>query len=71
MGVQGLQMQGIVIREDVWVGTGVRILDGVEVAQGCVIAAGAVVTKSTEPYTINGGVPARVIGNRLSAVKFE
>lgn len=66
MGGQGLTMQGIVIREDVWIGAGVRIVDGVEVAQGCVIASGAVVTKSTLPYTINGGVPARVIGNRLS-----
>ena len=62
--VQGLTTLGIVIREDVWVGTGVRILDGVEIGQGSVIAAGAVVTKSTEPFTINGGVPARVFGHR-------
>ncbi len=68
MGTQGLTMQGIVIRDDVWIGTGARILDGVEVAHGCVVAAGAVVTESTLPYTINGGVPARIIGNRLSAM---
>ena len=68
MNTQGLTTQGIVICEDVWIGTGARILDGVEMAKGCVIAAGAVVTKSTQPFTINGGVPARVIGNRLSGV---
>ena len=66
MRVQGLTSLGIVIREDVWIGTGARIVDGVEVGMGSVIAAGAVVTKSTEPLTINGGVPARVIGNRKS-----
>jgi acetyltransferase-like isoleucine patch superfamily enzyme len=67
MQVQGLSMRGIVVCTDVWIGTGARILDGVELGRGCVIAAGAVVTKSTDPYTINGGVPARVIGQRMSA----
>lgn len=69
MTTQGLSMKGIRIHQDVWVGTGARIVDGVEVGQGCVIGAGAVVTKSTLPYTINAGVPARSIGNRLTVVK--
>lgn len=64
MRLQGLTTVGIALEEDVWIGTGVRILDGVKVGRGCVIAAGAVVTKSTAPYTINGGVPARVIAQR-------
>jgi len=67
MNRQGMTMHGIVVRDDVWIGTGVRILDGVELAPGCVIAAGAVVTQSTHPFTINGGVPARIIGYRLSS----
>jgi acetyltransferase-like isoleucine patch superfamily enzyme len=66
MNRQGMTMLGIVVREDVWIGTGARILDGVELARGCVIAAGAVVTKSTQPFTLNGGVPAHIIGSRLS-----
>lgn len=61
---QGLDLQGIEIEQDVWVGTGVRILDGVRIGTGSVLAAGAVITKSTEPYSINGGVPARQIGSR-------
>lgn len=55
---------GIVIEDDVWIGTGARILDGVTLATGSVVGAGAVVTRSTEPYSINVGVPARKIGER-------
>lgn len=61
---QGLSLKGVVIRRDVWIGTGARILDGVEIGCGAIVAAGAVVTRSVEPFTINGGVPARVIGRR-------
>lgn len=64
---QGLDLKGIKIEQDVWVGTGVRILDGVRVGTGSVLAAGAVITKSTEPYSINAGVPARQIGSRRTA----
>jgi acetyltransferase-like isoleucine patch superfamily enzyme len=55
---QGLINKGIVIEDDVWIGTGVRILDGVRIASGCVIGAGSVVTKSTEPNGVYVGVPA-------------
>jgi len=37
---------------------------GVTIADGCVIGAGAVVTKDTEPYSVNAGVPARKISQR-------
>lgn len=61
---QGLDCKGITIEDDVWIGAGVKVLDGVRVARGCVIAAGAVVSKSTEQFGIYGGVPARLIGIR-------
>lgn len=67
MNKQGLVLKGIEIEQDVWVGTGVRILDGVRIGTGSVLAGGAVITKSTEPYSINGGVPARQIGSRKTA----
>ena len=51
----------VVINEDVWIGFNVIILNGVIVGRGCTIAAGSVVTKSTCPYSIWGGVPARFI----------
>lgn len=58
---QPIVARGIRIGDDVWIGAGARILDGVDIAKGCVIGAGAVVTKSTVPYGIYGGVPARLL----------
>lgn len=55
----------IVIGDDVWLGAGTIVTGGVQLAQGIMVAAGAVVTKSIdEPYSIIGGIPARIIGTR-------
>lgn len=56
----------VVIEDDVWIGTGVIILKGVTIHTGSVIAAGSVVTKDVEPYSIVGGVPAKLIRKRFS-----
>lgn len=63
---QGVTQQGIVIEDDCWLGTGAIFLDGVTVGRGSVIAAGSVVTKDVAPYSVMGGVPARLIRNRLA-----
>ena len=67
MASQGITALGIIIQFDVWVGTGVRILDSVVVGTGSVLAAGAVITKPTNPYSINAGVPSRPIGYRSNS----
>jgi acetyltransferase-like isoleucine patch superfamily enzyme len=55
---------GVVIEDDVWVGAGAILLSGVTIARGSIVAAGAVVTKCFPPYSIIGGVPARLIRPR-------
>lgn len=55
----------IIIGNDCWLGSNVTIVAGVTIPDGCIVGAGAVVTKSIqEPYSIVGGVPAKVIGYR-------
>jgi acetyltransferase-like isoleucine patch superfamily enzyme len=58
---QGITAQGIVIEDDVWIGSGAVITDGVRIGKGAVVAAGAVVTQDVQPHTVVGGVPARFI----------
>lgn len=56
----------VVIEDDVWCGANVTILKGVTIGRGSVVAAGAVVTKSCPPYSIIGGVPAKILKRRFS-----
>ena len=54
----------IVIHDRVWIGPGVTILHNVTIGEGAVVAAGAVVTKNIPPFTLVGGIPAKVIAKR-------
>lgn len=56
----------ITVEDDVWIGEHCLILSGITLSQGTVVAAGSVVTKSTEPYSIVGGVPAKLIKYRFN-----
>lgn len=51
------------ICDDVWIGSGARILPGVTIGKGAIVAMGAVVTKDVPARAIVAGVPARVTGN--------
>lgn len=57
----------VVIGHDVWIGHGATILPGVKIGNGAVVGAGAVVSREVAPYTIVGGVPARLIRSRFLA----
>lgn len=56
----------VVIGNDVWIGSYVRILEGITIGDGAIIAAGSVVTKDVPPYAIVGGVPAKIIKYRFT-----
>lgn len=56
--------KGIVLGDDVWVGSNVTILDGVTVGDHAVIGAGAVVTRDVPAWAVAAGNPARVIRDR-------
>ena len=56
----------ILIKNDVWIGANVNILDGLTIGNGAVIESGSVVTKSVPAYAIVGGNPATIIKYRFS-----
>ena len=51
----------ITIESHVWIGSNATILPGVTIGEWAVATAGAVVIKYVPPYTVVGGVPARVL----------
>jgi len=55
------QVGDIILEDDVWLATGVKVMPGVTIGCGTVVAAGSVVTKNLPAYVLAGGVPARVI----------
>ena len=57
--------QDVIIEDDVWVGTGAIILKGVRIGRGSIIAAGALVNRDVLPYSVVGGVPAKIIRARF------
>lgn len=51
----------VVVEDGCWIGARVAILPGVTIGRKCIIGTNSVVTKSIPPYSIAGGIPARVI----------
>lgn len=61
---QARTSQGITLGENVWLGTGARVLDGVRIGSRVVVGANAVVAQDLPDGVIAAGVPARVIRAR-------
>ncbi len=63
--------KGVVIEDDVWLGTQSVILDGVTIGKGSIIAAGAIVNMDVPPYSIVAGVPAKIVKSRIITSEFR
>ncbi len=61
---QPLEYGPIVIEDDVWIGAGATILPGVRIGRGSIVAAGAVVVSDIPPFSVCGGIPAKVLRSR-------
>jgi len=61
---QGSFDRPVIIEDDVWIGTRAIILPGVRIGKGSIIGCGAVITCDVAPFSIMGGVPARLIKKR-------
>ncbi|MFQ5561211.1 MAG: acyltransferase [Nitrospinota bacterium] len=62
--VQGSRSRGIIVKNNVWVGTGVVILDGAHIGSGTIIAPNSVVSTKIPDNVIVQGNPAKVIFTR-------
>jgi acetyltransferase-like isoleucine patch superfamily enzyme len=61
---QPLRSKGIVLGDDVWIGSHATVLDGVTIGSHAVIGGGAVVTRDVADWAVVAGNPARAIGDR-------
>ncbi len=59
------------IGDHCWISARTTILPGVTIGEGAVVAAGSVVTSDVPPYTLVGGLPARVLGVRPAPMRYE
>lgn len=60
-----MEPQPVYIGNHIWIGTGAKILKGVTIGDGAVIAAGAVVTKDVKAGALVGGIPAKIIKEKV------
>lgn len=61
---QGVTREFVKIEDDCWIAANSVVLAGVTIGRGSVVSAGSVVTKDVPPYSIVGGVPAKIIRSR-------
>ena len=56
----------VIVEEDVWIASNVTLLSGVIIGRGAEVGAGSVVRKSTPPYSLVIGNPAKIVGFRFT-----
>ena len=66
-----LERNPTTIGDRVWLGPRTTVLPGVTVGEGAVVAAGAVVSRDVPPFSLVGGVPAKVLGERRADLTYQ
>jgi len=62
---QGMTSKGgVLIEQNVWLGSGVHVMDGVTIATGSIVGSHAMVNKDIDAYSISAGVPAKKMKSR-------
>lgn len=61
----------VIIGDRAWISTRVTILPGCTIGEGAVVAAGAVVTGDVAAFSLVGGVPAKVLGQRPRNLSYQ
>lgn len=61
----------VIIKNRAWIGPHSVILRKVTIGEGSVVAAGGVITKDISPFTVVGGVPGKVIGERPKNLRYH
>lgn len=61
----------VIIEDYAWLCSRSVILPGVTIGKGAVVAAGAVVTRDVAPYSVVGGVPAKIIAQRNRDLTYD
>ncbi|ODT34953.1 MAG: hypothetical protein BGN92_07910 [Sphingobacteriales bacterium 41-5] len=64
MSMQDYEEAKVIIEDDVWIGANCTIGMGITIGTGSVIGANSFVNRDVKPYSIMGGVPAKLIGSR-------
>lgn len=65
MALQVNTEKAVFIEDDVWIASNCTISKGVHIGKGSIIGANSFVNKDIPPYSIVGGVPAKIIKSRI------
>lgn len=66
-----LKVGQITVGEDAFIGARAFVLPGVKIGKGAIVGACSVVTSDVSPFTINAGVPCRIVRQRSVASRGE
>jgi len=64
MSMQGNDEASVIIEDDVWIASKTTIGKGVKIGKGSIIGSNSFVNKNVLPFSIVGGVPAKLIKYR-------